>query len=174
MEELGPLDRTGAHAELVAVVEAWAAAIVSNDAERIDSFMASDWEIVSESGVSSREDFLSLVASGELTHSAMDLVGEARVRLYGDAAVVTGRVTNTAHHLGRRFDADEWTSDVFVRRDGRWLCVLSHITPVAQAAADHGSTRSGRPSGSEGDQARTTTVRALPLTSDMAKKSTCK
>jgi hypothetical protein len=46
---------------------------------------------------------------------------------------VTGRVTNTAHHRGQRFDADEWTTDVFVRRDGRWLCVLSHITAAAPA-----------------------------------------
>jgi ketosteroid isomerase-like protein len=121
------------HAQLVAVAEDWAAAIVSNDAARIASFMADEWVIVSESGVSSKEHFLSVVESGELTHSAMSLVGEARIRAYGDAAVVTGRVTNTAHHLGRRFDADEWTTDVFVKRDGRWLCVLSHITAVASA-----------------------------------------
>jgi ketosteroid isomerase-like protein len=119
------------HAQLVAVAEDWAAAIVSNDAARIASFMAEEWVIVSESGVSSKEQFLSVVASGELTHSAMKLVGEARIRAYGEVAVVTGRVTNTAHHLGRRVDADEWTTDVFVKRDGRWLCVLSHITAAA-------------------------------------------
>lgn len=116
--------------ELVAVAKDWAAAIVSNDAQRIAAFMADEWVIVSESGVSPRGRFLSLVASGELTHSAMELIGDARVRVYGDTAVFTGRVTNTAHHQGARFDADEWTTDVFVRRDGRWLCVLSHITAV--------------------------------------------
>ncbi|HEX2185585.1 MAG TPA: nuclear transport factor 2 family protein, partial [Chloroflexota bacterium] len=103
----------------------------SNDAARIESFMADEWVIVSETGISSKEHFLSVVASGELTHSAMDLVSEPRVRVYGDTALWTGRVTNTAHHLGRRFDADEWTTDVFVKRDGRWLCVLSQITPAA-------------------------------------------
>lgn len=70
--------------------------------------------------------------SGELTHSAMDRAGEARVRVYGDTAVFTARVTNTAHYGGRQFDADEWTTDVFVKRDGRWVCVLSHITPAVQ------------------------------------------
>jgi len=60
----------------------------------------------------------------------MDRVGEPRIRVYGDAAVLTACVTNTAHHRGRRFDADEWTTDV-VRRDGRWLCVLSHITTAS-------------------------------------------
>ncbi len=117
-------------AELVAIQDAWMEAIVANDPERIAAVMADDWVIVSESGVSPREQFLSLVASGELTHSAMARTGAARVRVYGDTAVLTARVINTAHYGGQRFEADEWTTDVFVRRDGRWLCVLSHITAV--------------------------------------------
>jgi ketosteroid isomerase-like protein len=115
-------------AGLVAISDDWATAIASNDVERISSFMADDWVIVSESGVTAKDRFLSLVKSGELAHSAMDRAGEARVRLYGDTAVLTCRQTNTAHYQGRRFDADEWTTDVFVRRDGRWRCALSHIT----------------------------------------------
>lgn len=119
------------HAELVAINEDWSRAIVSNDAEQIGSFMADDWVIVSESGVASKEQFLTFITSGGLTHSAMDHVGEPRVRVYGDIAVLTERATNTAHYEGQRFDADEWTTSMFARRDGRWLCVLSHITPVA-------------------------------------------
>jgi uncharacterized protein (TIGR02246 family) len=122
-----------AQAEIIAIADGWAKAIVSNDAERIASFMADDWVIVSESGITSKTRFLSLVESGELTHSAMDLVGEARIRIYGETAIFTARQTNTAHYTGTRFDADEWTTDVFVRRDGRWLCVLSHITAAATA-----------------------------------------
>lgn len=60
----------------------------------------------------------------------MASVSRPRIRVYGDTAVLTGRVTNTAHYKGR-FDADEWTTDVFVNRNGRWLCVLSHITAAA-------------------------------------------
>jgi ketosteroid isomerase-like protein len=120
-------------AEIVAIADDWARAIVSNDAERIAGFMADDWVIVSESGVTSKAKFVSLVESGELSHSAMDLAGEPRVRIYGETAIFTARQTNTAHYAGTRFDADEWISDVFVRRDGRWLCVLSHITAAAPA-----------------------------------------
>jgi uncharacterized protein (TIGR02246 family) len=119
--------------QLRAFVDDWAAAIVSNDAEQIARFMADDWVIVSASGISSRAQFLDLVRSGALTHSAMGRVRDARVETYGDAAVVTARVTNTAHYGGQRFDADEWTTDVLVRRDGRWRCVLSHITAAAPA-----------------------------------------
>jgi ketosteroid isomerase-like protein len=119
------------HAELVAVAKSWAAAIVSNDAKRIASFMASDWVMVSESGISPKEHFLALVESGELTHSAMELISEPRIRVYEDTAILTGRVTNIAHHQGRRYDADEWTTDIFTRQNGRWLCALSHITAVS-------------------------------------------
>lgn len=118
-------------ADLAALVDDWFRAIVANDAERIGAFMADEWSLVSCSGPTSREQFLSVVRSGELTHSAMERVGDPDVRIHGDAAVVTVRVTNTAHFGGRRFDADEWTTDTFVRRGGRWLCVLSHITAVA-------------------------------------------
>ncbi len=118
-------------APLAAAAHDWAAAMVSDDPVRIGGFMADDWVIVSESGISTREQFLALVESGDLSHSAFQLVGEPRIRVHGDAAVVTARVTNTAHYRGERFDADEWTTDVFVRREGRWLCVLSHITAAA-------------------------------------------
>ncbi|MFF4274294.1 nuclear transport factor 2 family protein [Streptomyces sp. NPDC001536] len=119
------------HTRLIALAKDWADAIVSNDATRIGSFMADEWVIVSESGVSTKEQFLSLVESGKLTHSAMTSVSQPRIRVYGETAVFTGRVTNTAHYMDQRFDADEWTTDVFVNRNGRWLCVLSHITAAA-------------------------------------------
>jgi uncharacterized protein (TIGR02246 family) len=117
-------------AELIEEAKAWARAIVSNDADRIAGFMTEDWVMVSGSGITRRDDFLSAVRSGRLSHSAMDLVSEPRVRTYADAAIMTFRATNTAHFGGERFDADEWTTDVLVHRDGRWLCALSHITAV--------------------------------------------
>lgn len=122
------------HARLTAIVDDWAAAIVANDADRIGSFMADEWVIVSGSGIADREEFLAYVRSGDLTHSAMEAVTPPRIRVHGDTALVTARITNTAHYGGRRFDADEWTTDAFVRRDGGWRCVLTHITPVAAPA----------------------------------------
>lgn len=116
--------------ELLTVARTWAKAIVANDAARIAAFVTEDWVMVSETGISPGEHFLALIASGELTHSAMDLVGPSRVRVLGATAVLTARVTNTAHYRGRQFDADEWTTDVFVRLNGRWVCELTHVTAV--------------------------------------------
>jgi len=107
----------------------WAKAIVSNDAEAISGFMSEDWVIVGENGVTNKPDFLSRVASGDLTHETMEMVGEARVKIYGDTAVLTARVTNNGHYKNQPFSADEWTTDVFRRLENCWSCVLSHVTP---------------------------------------------
>ncbi|MEU8899679.1 nuclear transport factor 2 family protein [Nocardia sp. NPDC048505] len=115
-------------AEVRAVARNWAEAMVSNDPARIARFMAPEWVIVSDSGVRTRAEFLELVGAGGLTHSAMREVSEPRIQLYGDIAVYTARVTNTAHYRGDRFDADEWTTDVYLRGESGWRCVHSHIT----------------------------------------------
>ncbi|PYS98721.1 MAG: DUF4440 domain-containing protein [Acidobacteria bacterium] len=124
------MDNSTIKQELIDVGAQWAKAMVANDAVRIGSFMTDDWVIVSERGISTKTQFLSFVESGALTHSAFEMAGDARVEQYGDTAVMTIRVANTAHFGGQQFDADELASDVFVKRDGKWLCVLSHITAV--------------------------------------------
>jgi ketosteroid isomerase-like protein len=83
--------------ELTRFADDWAAAIVANDADAIGAYMAEDWVMVSETGISTRDDFLAAVRSGTLTHSAMDRVSPLQIRRIGDVAVLTARVTNTAH-----------------------------------------------------------------------------
>lgn len=127
--------------EILAAAKEWAEAMATNDADRIASFMADEWVIVSEGGVSEREDLLGLIRSGELTHSRFELVGEPRVKVYGETAVLTYRAVNTAHFGGETFEADELTTDVFVKSQGRWVCVLSQIT-AAQNDDQNGSETS--------------------------------
>lgn len=113
--------------ELVATENAWARAIVSNDADRIAGFVTADWAIVSESGTTSGGDFLSLIRSGDLSHSAMTPLGDWRVRVYEGAATVTARMASTATYRGRSFDANEWTTD---------LAWLNHHEMAALTLAD--------------------------------------
>ncbi|MBC7300816.1 MAG: nuclear transport factor 2 family protein [Nocardia sp.] len=114
--------------QLLAVLDEWQVAIVANDADRIGSYMADEWIMVSENGIATAEQFLGFVRSGDLTHSAMERVGEPRIRYHGEVALLSTRITNTAHYQGIRIDADEWTTDAFIQVDGRWRCVLTQIT----------------------------------------------
>jgi hypothetical protein len=112
-------------------LKAWSAAIVDNDAAAIDTFVEPEWALVGQTGIHSREQFLASVAAGDLSHDTMthDI---NRVQMYGDVAVVVARVTNHGTSKGWTFEADEWSTDVFVRRDGTWRCVLTHLTPATE------------------------------------------
>ena len=54
-----------------------------------------------------------------------------RVKVHGDFAVVTARGQNTGAFEGQPIAADEWITDAYRKVDGRWLCVLTHLTPAA-------------------------------------------
>jgi ketosteroid isomerase-like protein len=114
--------------EILDFSERWAEAIVANDAARIGEFMADEWVIVGSGGATAKRDFLASVASGDVTHEMMETRGEARIKFYGETAVLTARVVNRGHYKGTPFSADEWTTDVFRRENDSWKCVLSHIT----------------------------------------------
>ena len=122
----------GVERKIYELSESWSKAIVGNDANSIGSFMADEWIMVSERGVSTKEHFLSFVASGELTHDSMELAELHSIQIFGDTAVMVARITNTAHFGGMIFNANEWTSDVFAKRNSEWKCVLTHITPVLE------------------------------------------
>ena len=117
--------------ELAQVEEDFNQAMVSNDVLRISACVADDWVLVTpEAGVVPRSRILHVIESGELSHDMMTKdVG--RVKVYGDVAVVTARGQNTGQFRGQRLSADEWVTDVYRKVDGRWLCVLTHLTPVA-------------------------------------------
>jgi ketosteroid isomerase-like protein len=103
-------------------------AIVKNDAEAVGRFLADDWIIIDpDGGIIDRASFLGVIQSGTLTHEMMDS-DDTRVRIYGNTAVVTALTKTKGKFSGQAFTTQERATDVFVKQDGRWRCVLSHLT----------------------------------------------
>jgi hypothetical protein len=75
------------------------------------------------------------VISGALTHNMM-VKKTHHICQSGDFATVTGRGQNTGTFQGAPISADEWITDVYCRQEGTWRCMLTHLTPAANAAAD--------------------------------------
>ena len=120
------LNAVSTEAELLAVSAAWDAALVDNDAGAVASFMADEWVFVSPSGITPKAELIEWIAMGRLAHHAMEPIGPQRVAIHGDMAILTARKASSGTWDGASYTADEWTSEVFLRRDGRWTCVLSH------------------------------------------------
>lgn len=121
-----------------ALEEAFNAAMVSNDVDRIARCVWDEWCLVTpEKGPVGRAAILGAIAAGVLTHDTMTKT-VARVKVYGAVAVVTGRGRNTGTFRGEPMRADEWVTDIYVRRDGEWRCVLTHLTPVSDGDGGDG------------------------------------
>jgi ketosteroid isomerase-like protein len=114
--------------ELVKVEKEFTDAIVKNDPEAIGRFVTEDWIIINaDGGIIDKERFLKVIKSGALTHEMMQS-DDIRVRVYGGSAVVSALTCSKGKFMGQEFTTHERSTDVFVRRDGQWRCVLTQLT----------------------------------------------
>jgi ketosteroid isomerase-like protein len=123
------------HDELITLATEWDRAMVENDVDAIGRYMADDWTIIGSDGsVGDKASFLALVQSGVLLHDVMES-HDMRVRVYGDAAVVVSRGVSGGTYQGQPFRELERVSCVFVRNEGRWRCVLTHLSRLSQGTS---------------------------------------
>ncbi|HEX8129808.1 MAG TPA: nuclear transport factor 2 family protein [Pyrinomonadaceae bacterium] len=101
------------------------AAFRSNDATSLASLMADDFVFTDPLGSSITKDrWLEDLASGAFAFESVEIEG-IRVRLAGDAALVTGLVTLKARSRAGGYDGRFGVVDVYVKRAGRWQLALS-------------------------------------------------
>lgn len=126
-----PQGVTDSSQELVEIQQQLAKAWMAADRVAIERIIAPEWTLTGTDGrLSTRADVLRDVFETKVHRITAIEIDDVRVRLFGDAAVVTGRT----HGRGRYNDVayDVWIrfTDVFVRRDGRWQAVASHASLV--------------------------------------------
>jgi len=101
----------------------------------MDRIFSDDWIIVDEEAqVRDKKSEFEPYKTGEekLTAGRLD---DMRVRLFGEAAVVTGRSRFKGGFQGKPFDIRCRFTDIWVRRNGRWQIVSSQNTAIPEARA---------------------------------------
>lgn len=115
--------------EFAELLDAGADGIVANDPEAIGRFSDPGWVFVGSTGIVEGARFLEEVAAGRVTHSWMAF-DVHRVRVEDEVAIVTAPGRNGGEFRGEPFALHEWTTDVFVHRDGGRRCALTDPTEV--------------------------------------------
>jgi ketosteroid isomerase-like protein len=114
--------------ELLKLEDDFARAVTDNDADAVDGFLSDDWIIVDpDGGIIDKARFLGVIKSGALFHEMMESA-DLRVRLYGNAAVVTGLTTTKGKFIGQDFTSCERATDIFVKQNDHWQCVFTQLT----------------------------------------------
>ena len=117
---------------LIELEQKWIEALQTNDVKFVDSVLAE--EFVATYGDGSRGDRkheLQLVAD---FNAQVDkwTIDEVTVKVYKDSAVVWFTQRMTGPVQGKPVEIVTRYMDVFVMRDGRWLCVGSQSTRVTE------------------------------------------
>jgi uncharacterized protein (TIGR02246 family) len=108
----------------------WAAAEQRGDVPALDALAADDFTLVGPFGfVLTKEQWLDRYRTGALVTKVLTW-DQIEVRDYGNAAVAIGCHTQQAAYQGQPADGSFRATHVAVRRDGRWLLVGIHLSPI--------------------------------------------
>jgi len=108
----------------------WANAELRGDTDSLDQMLSDAFVGSSSRGfLLTKEEWLERHRSGELKHEAFAWSDE-NVRVYEDAALVTGRETVKGRYRDHDVDGQFRTTQVFVCTDGRWMLAGLDLTPV--------------------------------------------
>jgi hypothetical protein len=121
-------------AELIELQQALARAWITCDRATLERIIAPDWRSTGPDGSTSERGrvFSQVFETGAHKIHYMK-IDDVTPRVFGDAAVVTGRTHGVGEFEGARYDVVIRFTDTFVRRDGRWQAVASHASLVQEA-----------------------------------------
>jgi len=113
---------------LQAMERAWLDAEKNHDAAAFEKIAADDWIAITPDGKSQTKAERS--AEIKASHTTSATMGNMKVRVFGDTAVVTGTDDEIAMEDGKKSTGHYVWTDVFVKRNGRWLAVASQTAQI--------------------------------------------
>lgn len=118
--------------ELEQLEKVWNEAHERGDADALQKLWADDLEVdVPRMPVMTKADALSFARSGRmkfLRYATSDI----RIRIYGDTAVVSGRLQRTRSINGKELSDDWRFTKVYVRQAQQWRVVSFHASEAVQ------------------------------------------
>jgi uncharacterized protein (TIGR02246 family) len=117
---------------LIKLEREWAEALVKADTATLDRVMADDWSMTTWDGkTQTKAQSIAEIKSGASKFEAAS-VDNIKVRVFGDAAVVTLTQTEKSQERGKDSSGRYLYTDVWVKRDGKWQAVATHGTKAEQ------------------------------------------
>jgi ketosteroid isomerase-like protein len=126
------MDRESARQDVEELGQEWAAAEQRGDTAALERLLADDFVGIGPLGfMLTKEQWLARHAAGDLRYGSITW-DDVQVRVYGDAAIATGRQVQEGTYRGRDITAPFRATLVFVRPSGRWLLAGLQLSPIGE------------------------------------------
>jgi ketosteroid isomerase-like protein len=120
----------GAAAELKQMEHDWADAEKVNDTDKLSQIIADDWKAIGPDGVKiTKAEFIDGYKSGKTKTESFE-IGAMEVKVIGSVGIVQGTDTEKSSYNGKDSSGKYAWTDVFAKRDGKWVAVRSQLTMV--------------------------------------------
>ena len=117
----------GVEQALMQMERDWTNAALKNDSTALDRILADDWTGQGPLGTFTKAQVLADAKSGD-AKTESETMGEMKVRVFGNTAVVTGSDDEKSSYKGKDTSGHYVWMDVFVKRNGRWQAAASQST----------------------------------------------
>jgi uncharacterized protein (TIGR02246 family) len=105
-------------------------AIVHGDAAALDRMTSDDYTFITLRGeLRTKAEIVKGFSTGAFKYAFRE-ISDLNIRVYGDAAVVTGRSTQKGSENGKDYSGDYRFTRVYVNQNGRWSTVALQTTLV--------------------------------------------
>ena len=120
---------TGAEQEIRTAEKLWNESRVRADVATLDRLLADGWTVTHGDGtINTKAEYLGDLKSGARKFFADVKQDDFSVRVYGDTAVAAGLSDSKVEYKGKPSGGALRFTRVYVKRDGRWLMIVSHAT----------------------------------------------
>ncbi len=126
------MNREHTEQEVLRLAGAWATAELRGETTFLESTLADDFIGIGPLGfMLTRQEWLARHTSGDLKYESFNL-DEVKVRMYNEAAILTGRQVQNAAYRGNSIQGQFRTTLVFVQQQGQWRLASLQLSAIGQ------------------------------------------
>ncbi len=119
----------GPEEEVRAMEKLWNESRVRADVAALDRLLDAGWTVTHGDGtINTKAEYLADLKSGARKFFADVKQDDFTVRIYGDTAVAAGLSDSKVEYKGKPSGGALRFTRVYVKRDGRWIMIVSHAT----------------------------------------------
>ena len=133
----GRADDADAEKQVASLAKQSTEAASKGDMKTLDAILADDFVAINPFGeLVTKAEHLKWMKDGTLRFDSIES-SEEKVRVYGDAAVLTERGRVKVTFKGRSESLSVRNSEFYAKQGGKWRCVFQQVTRIAEPPGEN-------------------------------------